>query len=217
MKRVLSVVLLAILLSNGSLHAQPPREFRAAWIATVDNIDWPSRGNYNTESQKEEYIRLLDMHQRNGLNAVVVQVRPAADAFYPSQYEPWSQWLTGKQGTPPNPYYDPLEFMIEEAHKRGMGFHAWCNPYRAEFSIGKSSIAATHITKLHPEWFVNYGTTKYFDPGNKEVQQFVVKVVRDIVSRYNVDAIHFDDYFYPYRIAGKDFLINLLTTNTVMA
>ncbi|MBO9631959.1 MAG: family 10 glycosylhydrolase [Chitinophagaceae bacterium] len=205
MKRVLSVVLLAILICNGSLHAQPKREFRAAWIATVDNIDWPSRGNFNTESQKAEYIRLLDMHQRNGLNAVVVQVRPAADAFYPSQYEPWSQWLTGKQGTPPSPYYDPLEFMIEEAHKRGMEFHAWCNPYRAEFSIGKSSIAATHITKLHPEWFLTYGNTRYFDPGNKEVQQFVVQVVRDIVSRYNVDAIHFDDYFYPYRIAGKEF------------
>ncbi|NML19903.1 family 10 glycosylhydrolase [Pseudoflavitalea sp. G-6-1-2] len=205
MKRVLFVVLLALLLSNYAVQAQPTSEFRAAWIATVDNIDWPSRGNYNTESQKAEYIRMLDMHQRNGLNAVVVQVRPAADAFYPSQYEPWSQWLTGKQGTPPSPFYDPLEFMIEEAHKRGMEFHAWCNPYRAEFSIGKVPIAPTHVTKLHPEWFVTYGTTRYFDPGNREAQEFVVKVVRDIVSRYNVDAIHFDDYFYPYRLPGKEF------------
>ncbi|MFT3826116.1 MAG: family 10 glycosylhydrolase [Chitinophagaceae bacterium] len=188
-----------------SAIAQPRYEFRAAWIATVDNIDWPSRGNYDPERQRAEFISQLDMHQRNGLNAMIVQIRPATDAFYPSQYEPWSQWLTGKQGRAPEPYYDPLQFMIEETHKRGMEFHAWCNPYRAEFSLGKSSIANDHITKLHPEWFLNYGTTRYFDPGNKEVQQYVVKVIRDIVSRYDVDAIHFDDYFYPYRIAGKEF------------
>ena len=108
-------------------------------------------------SQKAEFISLLDMHKRNGMNAVVVQIRPAADAFYPSQYEPWSEWLTGTQGKPPVPYYDPLEFMITETHKRGMEFHAWMNPYRAEFNIGKSSIAPTHITKIHPEWFLTYG------------------------------------------------------------
>ncbi|MBX3257489.1 MAG: family 10 glycosylhydrolase [Chitinophagaceae bacterium] len=185
--------------------AQPKYEFRAAWIATVDHIDWPSRGNYNSDSQKAEFIKILDMHVQNGMNAVVMQIRPAADAFYPSQYEPWSQWLTGKQGKPPAPYYDPLEFMIEEAHKRGLEFHAWCNPYRAEFSIGKSSIAPTHITRVHPEWFLAYGGKRYFDPGNKQAQDFVVKVIRDIVSRYDVDALHFDDYFYPYRIAGKEF------------
>jgi uncharacterized lipoprotein YddW (UPF0748 family) len=185
--------------------AQPKSEFRGVWVATVDNIDWPTKGNYNPESQKAEYIKLLDMHQRNGMNAVVVQVRPATDAFYPSPYEPWSEWLTGKQGVPPSPYYDPLQFMIEEAHKRGMEFHAWCNPYRAEFAIGRSSIAPTHITRIHPEWFLTYGTVRYFDPGNKEAQQFVVRVIRDMVSRYDVDAVHFDDYFYPYRIAGKEF------------
>jgi uncharacterized lipoprotein YddW (UPF0748 family) len=185
--------------------AQPKYEFRAAWVATVDNIDWPSRGNYNTECQKKEFIDLLDMHKRNGMNAVIVQVRPATDAFYPSQYEPWSQWLTGKQGRPPSPYYDPLKFMIEETHKRGMEFHAWCNPYRAEFNIGNSSIAPTHITRVHPEWFLKYGDKRYFDPGNKEGQEFVVKVIRDIVNRYNIDGMHFDDYFYPYRIAGKAF------------
>ena len=185
--------------------AQPKAEFRGVWVATVDNIDWPNRGDYNTESQKAAYIKLLDMHQRNGMNAVVVQVRPATDAFYPSQYEPWSEWLTGKQGRPPVPFYDPLQFMIEEAHKRGMEFHAWCNPYRAVFSIGKSSIAPSHITRVHPEWFLNYGTVRFFDPGNKEAQQYVVRVIRDIVSRYDIDAVHFDDYFYPYRIAGKEF------------
>ncbi len=185
--------------------AQPKPEFRGVWIATVDNIDWPTKGNYNSDSQKVEFIRILDMHQRNGMNAVIAQIRPASDAFYPSPYEPWSEWLTGKQGSPPNPYYDPLQFMIDETHKRGMVFHAWCNPYRAVFTLNKSSIAPTHVTRLHPEWFLNYGDKKYFDPGNKESQQFVVNVIRDVVSRYNIDAIHFDDYFYPYRITGKEF------------
>jgi uncharacterized lipoprotein YddW (UPF0748 family) len=139
------------------------------------------------------------------MNAVIVQVRPAADAFYPSVYEPWSQWLTGKQGRTPFPYYDPLQFMIEETHKRGMEFHAWCNPYRAVYEIARSSVSPGHITHVHPEWFLSYGGTRYFDPGNKEVQRYVLQVIRDIVHRYDIDAIHFDDYFYPYRIAGLDF------------
>jgi uncharacterized lipoprotein YddW (UPF0748 family) len=189
--------------------AQPKYEFRAVWIATVDNIDWPSKGNFNTENQKAEFIRQLDMHKRNGINAVIVQVRPAADAFYPSPYEPWSEWLTGKQGQPPSVYYDPLQFMIDETHKRGMEFHAWCNPYRAIFKIGQSSISSTHITRIHPEWFLTYGDTKYFDPGNKDVQQYVTSVIRDIVARYDVDALHFDDYFYPYRIPGREFPDNI--------
>lgn len=185
------------------LKAQPKYEFRGAWVATVSNIDWPSARNYNPEKQKAEFINLLNMHQRNGLNAVVVQVRPSTDAFYPSPFEPWSEWLTGKQGLPPSPYYDPLAFMIAETHKRGMEFHAWCNPYRAEFSLGRSSISVTHITRLHPEWFIVYGGKRYFDPGNKEVQQYVTAVIRDMVKRYDVDAVHFDDYFYPYRITGE--------------
>lgn len=197
-------ILILILLSIGTF-AQPRYEFRAAWVATVDNIDWPSRGNYNSEVQKKEFIDLLEMNRRNGLNAVIVQVRPASDAFFPSPLEPWSEWLTGKQGRPPVPYYDPLQFMIAETHKRGMEFHAWCNPYRAEFSIGRSSIAPTHVTRIHPEWFLAYGGKRYFDPGNKEAQQHVTRVIRDLVRRYDVDAIHFDDYFYPYRIAGQEF------------
>ena len=180
-------------------------EFRGVWIATVDNIDWPSKGNYNAEAQKAEFIRLLDMHQRNGLNAIIAQVRPAADAFYPSPYEPWSEWLTGKQGQPPAPYYDPLAFMVSETHKRGMEFHAWMNPYRAVFNITRSSIAPAHITRLRPEWFLTYGDKRYFDPGNKEVMMYVTNIVKDVVTRYAVDAIHFDDYFYPYRIPGKEF------------
>ncbi|MDE3212650.1 MAG: family 10 glycosylhydrolase, partial [Bacteroidota bacterium] len=185
--------------------AQPKYEFRGVWIATVANIDFPSDKFENSDSIRQEFIHLLDLCQREGLNAVVVQIRPAADAFYPSPYEPWSEWLTGKQGQPPVPYFDPLKFMITQTHMRGMEFHAWMNPYRAVFDIHKSSIAPTHITRLHPDWFISYGGTLYFDPGNKEVQQYLNRVVRDVVRRYDVDAIHFDDYFYPYRIKGADF------------
>ena len=122
--------------------AQTRPEFRGVWVATVDNIDWPKQGDFNTDSQKASFIRLLDMHQRNGINALVVQIRPCTDAFYPSQYEPWSQWLTGVQGRPPSPYYDPLEFMIAETHKRKMVFHAWMNPYRAVFNVNETVTAA---------------------------------------------------------------------------
>jgi uncharacterized lipoprotein YddW (UPF0748 family) len=189
-----------------SLFAQGPRaELRAVWVATVSNIDFPSKPTISSDVQKAEFIHLLDMHQQNGMNAVVVQIRPATDALYPSPLEPWSQWLTGVQGQPPVPYYDPLQFMIEETHKRNMELHAWMNPYRAVFNISNSSIAATHITRIHPEWFLTYGDKKYFDPGNKDVQKHVTAVVKDVVSRYAVDAIHFDDYFYPYRINGKEF------------
>jgi len=202
MKNILTYLLVFI---SFFAQAQPKYEFRGVWIATVDNIDWPAKGEYNSEKQKADFIRILDMHKKNGMNAVIVQVRPSADAFYPSPYEPWSQWLTGTQGKPPVPYYDPLQFMIEETHKRGMEFHAWLNPYRANFNINNASIAPNHITRTHPEWFLTYGDKKYFDPANKKAQQFVINVVRDIVKRYNIDAIHMDDYFYPYRITGKEF------------
>lgn len=200
-----SFLLLCCFIATALVTAQSKQEFRAVWIATVDNIDWPSKKGLPVDSQKAEFVRILDLHKSNGMNAVIMQVRPATDAFYPSPYEPWSEWLSGVQGKPPSPYYDPLEFMITETHKRGMEFHAWCNPYRADFSIGKASIAPSHITRLHPTWFLDYGGKKYFDPGNKEAQAFVVEVIRDMTERYAVDAIHFDDYFYPYRIAGKEF------------
>ncbi len=159
----------------------------------------------SVEQQKAQFIHLLDMHQHNGMNAIVVQIRPAGDAFYPSQYEPWSEYLNGKQGLPPTPYYDPLAFMIEETHKRGMEFHAWLNPYRAVFNIHTSSISPSHITKIHPDWFLNYGNIKYFNPGLPQVREHVARVVKDLVTRYDIDAVHMDDYFYPYRIAGKEF------------
>jgi uncharacterized lipoprotein YddW (UPF0748 family) len=201
----ITAALFFLFFSDKAAAQQAKPEFRGVWIATVSNIDWPSKGNFNSDSQRVEFIRLLDMHQRNGMNAVIVQVRPCTDAFYPSQYEPWSEWLTGVQGQPPSPYYDPLEFMITETHKRNMVFHAWMNPYRAEFNVNTASVSSLHITRLHPEWFVTYGDKRYFDPGNKEAQAYVAEVVKDVVSRYDVDAIHFDDYFYPYKIPGLIF------------
>jgi uncharacterized lipoprotein YddW (UPF0748 family) len=182
-------------------------EFRACWVATVDNIDFPlkHRKGLHSDSLKNDFIAILDKHEYMGMNAVIVQVRPAADAFYASPYEPWSEWLTGTQGLPPSPYFDPLEFMIKETHKRGMEFHAWCNPYRAVFNVNNSTLSPNHITKLKPNWFVRYGDTRYFNPGNPEVWDYVTQVVTDITARYDIDAIHFDDYFYPYKIAGKEF------------
>jgi uncharacterized lipoprotein YddW (UPF0748 family) len=204
------IIILACFLSVAGNKAaaqnnSPRHEFRGVWIASVDNIDWPLSKGLPSDSQKAQFIRQLDLHKSNGMNAIIMQVRPAADALYPSTLEPWSEWLTGVQGKPPSPYYDPLQFMIEETHKRGMEFHAWCNPYRAVFQIGVSSVSPSHITRMHPEWFLDYGGKRYFDPGNKEAQAFVNRVVADIVGRYEIDAVHFDDYFYPYRIKGASF------------
>ena len=202
------IVLFSVLfyfIQSFTVYAQPKYEFRAAWIATVVNIDWPSKKGLPAATQKAEFIYLLDSLQSIGINAVIVQVRPSADAFYPSQYEPWSEFLNGVQGLPPIPYYDPLKFMIEEAHKRNMEFHAWLNPYRAVFDIYNSSISPTSIIRRHKDWFLTYGTKKYFNPGLPQVMQYVTGIVKDIVTRYDIDAIHMDDYFYPYRIAGKEF------------
>lgn len=205
MKKLISLFFISHFSFFAFSQTPPKFEFRGVWVASVDNIDWPSKKGLSVAEQKEEFIKLADMHQHNGMNALIVQIRPAGDALYPSQYEPWSEFLTGVQGLPPSPYYDPLQFMIEETHKRGMEFHAWLNPYRAVFNITKSSIAPTHLTKIHPEWFLTYGDKKYFNPGLPEVRNHVARVVRDLVTRYNLDAIHMDDYFYPYRIAGKEF------------
>ena len=180
-------------------------EFRGVWVATVVNIDWPSKAGLSNELQKKEFIELLDMHQKNGMNAIIMQVRPAGDALYPSTLEPWSEYLTGKQGLPPSPFYDPLMFMITETHKRGMEFHAWINPYRAVFNTKKSSVAPNHLTKTHPNWFVEYDNKKIFNPGLPEVWQHTNRVVRDLISRYDIDAVHLDDYFYPYKVPGKEF------------
>lgn len=194
--RILYLVVIFIM-QIALLNAAPKREMRAVWVATVNNIDWPSKAGLSTDQQKKEVIAILDMHARNGMNAVIMQVRPASDAFYRSELEPWSRYLTGTPGQAPSPFYDPMEFWISECHKRNMEFHAWLNPFRVAQNATEP-LAANHIAFKHPEWIVNYGGKLYFDPGIPEAREFVVKVVGDIVSRYNVDAIHFDDYFYPY-------------------
>jgi len=181
------------------------REFRAAWIATVGNIDWPLKQGLPTAEQQASFIRCLDRMKRLGCNAVIMQIRPAADAFYPSDYEPWSRYLTGKQGQPPAPYYDPLAFMVAEAHKRNMEFHAWFNPFRALVDSKKNPNPASHVTKQHPDWVVSYGGKSYLDPGIPDARAYVTDVILDVVKRYDIDAVHLDDYFYPYRIAGVTF------------
>jgi uncharacterized lipoprotein YddW (UPF0748 family) len=196
------IVVLAVftLLLHLSAQAQPSpkREFRGVWIATVANIDWPSQKGLSPVVQMDEFKYILDEHQKSGINAVIVQVRPTTDALYRSQKELWSHWLTGKQGESPNPPYDPLAFQIEEAHKRGMEFHAWFNPYRATHDTVRANISKDHITRKKPEWFIQYGGKYYFKPGLPEVRQYIIGVIMDVVRNYDVDAIHFDDYFYPY-------------------
>nr|WP_321408004.1 family 10 glycosylhydrolase [uncultured Carboxylicivirga sp.] len=206
MKRCI-VLIQFVFLTTVLLYAgkYPKREMRAVWIATVANIDWPSRAGLTTDMQQEEMIELLDLAKEYHFNTVIFQIRPSTDAFYQSSFEPWSQWLTGKQGKAPDPFYDPLEFTIKECRKRGLDIHVWMNPYRAVFDTAKSSIAESNPVKSNPEWFVTYGSKAYFNPGLPETRNHVCNVVADILRRYEIDAIHFDDYFYPYRISGKDF------------
>lgn len=178
---------------------------RAAWIATVANIDWPSQRNLTSKAQREEMRAMLDGLAKNNVNAIVMQIRPTADAFYPSALEPWSNWLTGRQGIMPNPYYDPLQFIITEAHKRCMEVHVWLNPYRVTNSDNIDLLSKTHLYYKNKNLFVKYGGKMYFDPGLDETREYLNRVVEDVVSRYDVDAIHFDDYFYPYRVPGEEF------------
>ena len=196
-----------LLLMAGGVFAQvqtgsayPKREFRAAWIQSVNG---QFRG-MPTEKLKQNLIGQLNSLQKAGINAIICQVRPEADALYASRLEPWSRFLTGVQGKAPEPYWDPMQFMIDECHKRGMEFHAWINPYRTKTTL-KSELAPNHVYNIHPEWFVTYGDQLYFDPALPESRRHICMVVSDIVSRYDVDAIHMDDYFYPYPIKGKDF------------
>lgn len=185
------------------IRHEPKREFRGMWIATVVNIDWPSSANLPVDKQKSELLALLDMAHSSGINAIMLQVRPAADAFYAKSTEPWSRWLTGKQGVGPDPAYDPLEFAITEAHKRGMELHAWFNPYRATFDGNFKSLCTCHITNQVPSWFFTYGGIKLFNPGIPDVRDYIVKVIMNVVDNYNIDGVHMDDYFYPYSIPGQ--------------
>lgn len=187
---------------NGTAELTSKYEFRAVWIATVDNIDWPRKGQYNSEEQKRDFIRILDEHKRSNMNAVMVQVRDACDAYYAKGLEPWSEFLTGTQGKFPSPFYDPLDFMIQEAHARNLEFHAWLNLNRATFKRA-GSIMPEHISMTKPEWMIQYDGQKVLNFSIPEVRDYIVQVVVEIVKNYDVDGIHFDDYFYPYPVPGQ--------------
>ncbi|MDJ0345058.1 family 10 glycosylhydrolase [Streptomyces sp. H10-C2] len=182
---------------------RPVRQFRGVWIATVANTDWPSAPALPAERQRQELLDLLDVAVERRLNAVVLQVRPTADALWPSPYEPWAQYLSGTQGQDPG--WDPLGTAVHEAHRRGLELHAWFNPYRIANHTDPSRLVATHPARLHPEWVVTYGGKLYYNPGLPEVRGFVQDAMLDAVRRYSVDAVHWDDYFYPYPVAGQVF------------
>ena len=175
-----------------------PREFRAAWVATVNNIDWPSKPGLSTWEQQQELLTILNTAKALNLNAIVFHVRPGADAFYKSSIEPWSQFLTGRQGRPPEPAWDPLAFAVTEAHKRGLELHAWFNPYRAHYIRDTATAASTSIIRTNPNVVTPYARFVWMDPGEPEVRRRAVRVVTDVVRRYDVDGVHIDDYFYPY-------------------
>ncbi len=199
------VFLLLILLTINVFAQNKKHEMRAVWIATVANIDWPSSRNLTGTQQRNEIRMMLDKFAENHINAIFVQIRPTADAFYPSQLEPWSHWLTGKQGKKPEPFFDPLQFIIDEAHKRCMEVHVWLNPYRVTNSENLEVLNTKHLFFKNKDLFVKYGGKYYFDPGLDETREFLNLVVQDIVEKYDVDAIHFDDYFYPYKVNNEDF------------
>ena len=182
-------------------EAPPPvsREFRAAWVATVSNIDWPSRPGLSTWEQQAELIAILNKAVSLHLNAVILQVRTATDALYSSKLEPWSEYLTSQMGRPPEPLYDPLSFAVDEAHKRGLELHAWFNPYRSRHPSAKSELSANHVSETHPELVRTYGRYLWLDPGDSAVRRHSIQVITDVVKRYDIDGVHIDDYFYPYK------------------
>jgi uncharacterized lipoprotein YddW (UPF0748 family) len=184
------------------LPGPPPirRELRAAWIATKGNIDWPSKPGLPSAQQQRELIAHLDLAQSLGLNAVVLQVRPQGDALYPSSLEPWSEYLSGKEGVPPSPRWDPLAFAVLEAHNRGLELHAWINPFRARAETAKSPSAPNNLAKKRPDLAVEYGGQIWLNPGEPDVRQHAMEVITDLVRRYDIDALHMDDYFYPYPV-----------------
>lgn len=201
MKRIFTVILICLFFTT--VQAQnPKREFRGAWIATVGNIDYPTSKTLTTAQQQAEFIKLLDQHKQAGINAVMVQIRTNGDAFYPSELAPWSEFLTGRQGKAPEPFYDPVFFMISECRKRGIEFHAWFNPYRAVANVNTAILDVKHVAIKHPEWLLPYGNLRVLDPGNPEVRKHVTQVILEVTNKYDVDGIHFDDYFYPYPTTG---------------
>ncbi|MEL4505690.1 family 10 glycosylhydrolase [Luteococcus sp. H138] len=225
-RQALPVALLATLLAGGvapaSASAAPKRVYqpgdastcsvnpklakhsmRAMWIASVSNLNWPSRAGLSPKQSQAELIGLLELAKRNGHNAVVLQVRPTADTFWPSKREPWSHWLTGTQGR--NPGWDPMAFAVQQAHQRGLELHAWVNPYRVAQDATGKKLSASHPARKHKDWTVSYGGKLYYNPGLPQVRKHVVDTITEMVAKYDVDAVHFDDYFYPYPVSGKSF------------
>ena len=205
MKKHIFLLFVSLFLTSFIFAQHQKREMRAVWIATLANIDWPSQRNLTPKAQREEMRTMLDGLAKNNINTIILQIRPTSDAFYPSSIEPWSNWLTGKQGVKPNPFYDPLQFVIEEAHNRCMEVHVWLNPYRMTNSDNLNILNKNHLYFKNKDLFVKYGEKYYFDPGLDETREFLNRVVEDVVERYDIDAIHFDDYFYPYRVGNEEF------------
>jgi uncharacterized lipoprotein YddW (UPF0748 family) len=201
---LLAMVLMTVAQAQGSTEKAPSREFRGAWIATIFNLDWPNTRSGSVGKQKQELIAMLDMATALNLNAVVFQIRPEGDALYDSKYEPWSAWLTGEQGKAPEPYWDPLEFVVEEGHARCLEVHAWMNPYRVATNKDTPK-APDHVYNTNRDLVVVYDKLLVLDPAKKESTDYLLKIVKDVVQRYDIDGIHFDDYFYPYPKAGVEF------------
>lgn len=193
------------LISILTISSQSKYEMRMVWIATVNNIDWVPKGVTEPYRQQAAMIEMLDTFKNLNINAIVLQIRPTADAFYRSNYEQWSQFLTGEQGKSPYPYYDPLEFVIEEAHKRNIDVHVWLNPYRLLNSDNLDLLHGDNLFFKNPDMFIKYGTQYFFNPAHGKTLEHIGRVVNDIVTRYDIEAIHIDDYFYPYPIKGKEF------------
>ncbi|ANS64014.1 secreted protein [Streptomyces lincolnensis] len=215
-RRAFALAALSTLTSASGANASPAQgaaapgapgrragEMRGVWLATVQNRDWPSRPGMTAAEQRTELLAHLDTAVRNRLNTVILQVRPTADALWPSPYEPWSQFLTGTQGVAPG--WDPLGTAVAEAHARGLELHAWFNPYRVANHTDPARLVASHPARRHPDWVVPYGGKLYYNPGLPEVRAFVQDAMLDAVRKYPVDAVHFDDYFYPYPVAGQTF------------
>jgi len=204
MRKFLYIVPILFFLSCAVTKA-PEKEFRGVWIATVANIDWPKHPLDDVNKKKKDFIQILDFYQKLNFNAAIVQVRTAGDAFYPTDLAPWSKYLSGKQGEAPKEFDAPLKWMVGETHKRGMEFHAWLNPYRATVDLDTSTLSKTHDFYKHPDWMIKYGKKYYYNPGIPEVQQKFNQIIEELVTQYEIDAIHFDDYFYPYKIKGEAF------------
>ncbi len=181
-------------------------EFRGVWIATVANIDWPKNGNDPIEKQQQDFIDILDFYAQINFNTAIVQIRTSGDALYPTDLAPWSRYLTGEEGKGPEVEgYDPLEWMINETHKRGMEFHAWFNPYRATMTLDTTKLSPEHPFYVHRDWMIPYGTKYYYNPGLPEVKEHLLEIINEVVENYDIDAVHFDDYFYPYKIMNTNF------------